>query len=241
MDEYRGKKVLITGGLGFIGSNLAIRLAQSGASVSIVDSVDPTCGGNYFNIDPVRKDLEVVKGDSRDLDLMRRLVRDKNYIFSLAGHVSHIDSMQDPFKDLQMNCVAPLTVLEACKHENRDARIVYSGTRQSYGRPESLPIVETQRLKPVDINGVNKMAGEWYHMVYHQCVRHADGFPAAGQHLRSAATRQALPTGLRGLVHQAGHRWRSKSRFSATASSCAASTMWTTLWKRCWWQVRIPA
>jgi UDP-glucose 4-epimerase len=99
---------------------------------------------------------------------MRRLVRDKHYVFSLAGHVSHIDSMQDPFTDLQMNCLAPLTVLEACKRENREARIVYSGTRQSYGRPESLPIVETQRLKPVDINGVNKMAGEWYHMVYHQ-------------------------------------------------------------------------
>lgn len=168
MDEYRGKKVLITGGLGFLGSNLAIRLVQSGASVVIVDSLDPTCGGNYFNIEPIHNDVEVVGGDSCDLPLMRKLVRDKAYVFSLAGHVSHIESMQDPFGDLRMNCVAPLTVLEACKLENREARVVYSGTRQVYGRPDVLPLVETHPRRPVDVNGVNKMAGEWYHIVYNQ-------------------------------------------------------------------------
>src|SRR5262249_11716908 len=120
-----------------------------------------------FNIEPVRKNVEVVEGDCRDIALMRKLVRGQTFIFNLAGHVSHIDSMQDPFPDLEMNCMAPLTVLEACKHENRDARIVYAGTRQTYGRPDALPLVETQRLKPIDINGVNKMAGEWYHIVYH--------------------------------------------------------------------------
>ena len=168
MDEYRGQEVLITGGLGFIGSNLAIRLVELGASVTILDSLHPNCGANNFNIDPVRKDVEVIEGDAANISLMRKLVRNKNYIFSLAGSVSHIDSMEDPFTDFQANCVAPLAALEACKHENRDARIVYSGTRQAYGRPESLPLVETQRLKPIDVNGVNKMAGEWYHMVYHQ-------------------------------------------------------------------------
>ena len=167
MDEYRGQKALITGGLGFIGSNLAIRLVELGASVSIVDSLDPTCGANYFNIDPIRTNVEVTEGDCCDLELMRKLVRDKAYIFNLAGHVSHIESMLDPFSDLRMNCTATLTVLEACKQQNRDARIVYAGTRQTYGRPEELPLVETQRLKPIDVNGVNKMAGEWYHMVYH--------------------------------------------------------------------------
>lgn len=167
MYDYRGQKILVTGGLGFIGSNLAIRLVELGASVSIVDSLEPTCGGNYFNIDPVRKNVEVVEGDCCDLELMRKLVRDKAYIFNLAGHVSHIESMLDPFSDLRMNCTSMLTVLEACKQENRDVRIVYAGTRQSYGRPDELPLVETQRLKPIDINGVNKMAGEWYHMVYH--------------------------------------------------------------------------
>ena len=168
MDEYRGEKVLVTGGLGFIGSNVAVRLVESGATVTIVDSMHPTCGANYFNIEPIKKDVEVIEGDCCNLELMSKLVRGKRFIFNLAGHVSHIESMQEPFEDLQMNAVAPLTVLEACRHENRDARIVYSGTRQAYGRPEALPVVETQLLKPVDVNGVSKMAGEWFHMVYHQ-------------------------------------------------------------------------
>src|SRR2546422_915749 len=166
MDESRAKEVLITGGLGFIGSNLAIRLTEIGASVTIVDTLHPTCGANYFNVEPIRKDVEIVEGDAADLGLMRRLVRGRKYVFNLAGHVSHIESMEDPFSDLHMNALAPLSVLEACRHENRGARIVYSGTRQSYGRPESLPLVETQLLKPVDVNGVSKMAGEWFHMVY---------------------------------------------------------------------------
>src|SRR5215472_16852745 len=179
MDEYRGQKVLITGGLGFIGSNLAIRLVRSGASVTLLDSMHPTCGGNYFNIAPIKKDVDVVEGDSCNLDLVRKLVQGKQFIFNRAGHVSHIESMQEPFEDLHMNAVAPLTVLEACKVENREARIVYSGTRQSYGRPDSVPLVETQLLKPVDVNGVNKMAGEWFHMVYHR----AYGIPAVSLRL----------------------------------------------------------
>ena len=166
MDEFRGEKILITGGLGFIGSNLAIRLIEAGASVTIVDSLFPTCGANYFNIETIRNDIEIVEGDAANLTLMRRLVRGKKYVFNLAGHVSHIESMEDPFSDLHMNALAPLSVLEACRHENRGARVIYAGTRQSYGRPESLPLVETQLLKPIDVNGVSKMAGEWLHMVY---------------------------------------------------------------------------
>jgi UDP-glucose 4-epimerase len=168
MDDYRGEKILITGGLGFIGSNLAIRLVESGAAVTVVDSLNPTCGGNYFNVASIQKDIEIVEGDAADVSLMRKLVRDKKYVFNLAGHVSHIESMEDPFSDLHMNAVAPLAILEACRHENRAAHIVYAGTRQSYGRPESLPLVETQVLKPVDVNGVSKMAGEWFHIVYGQ-------------------------------------------------------------------------
>jgi UDP-glucose 4-epimerase len=179
MDEYRGKKVLITGGLGFIGSNLGIRLVQYGARVTILDSLHPTCGANYFNIDSIKNDVDVVEGDSADFELMRRLVRGQAYVFNLAGHVSHIESMQAPFEDLQMNAVAPLTVLEACKYENREAKVVYAGTRQSYGRPDAVPLVETQLLKPVDVNGVNKMAGEWFHMVYH----HAHGIQSVSLRL----------------------------------------------------------
>jgi UDP-glucose 4-epimerase len=167
MDEYRGKKVLVTGGLGFIGSNVALRLVDLGASVTIVDNLHPTCGANYFNIEPARNLMEVVEGDTADLPLMRRLVRDCTHVFNLAGHVSHIESMEDPFSDLRMNAVGPLTVLEACQKENPKARVVYAGTRQSYGKPDIVPVVENLLLKPVDINGVNKMAGEWFHMVYH--------------------------------------------------------------------------
>jgi nucleoside-diphosphate-sugar epimerase len=179
MDEYRGEKVLITGGLGFIGSSLAIRLVEQGASVTILDSLYPTCGGNYFNVEPIRKDVEIIEGDSADLGLVRRIIRNKKYIFNLAGHVSHIESMEDPFSDLHMNALAPLAVLEACRHENRTARVVYAGTRQSYGRPESLPLVETQLLKPVDVNGVTKMAGEGFHIVYNR----AHGIPAVSLRL----------------------------------------------------------
>jgi UDP-glucose 4-epimerase len=167
MDAYRGQQILITGGLGFIGSNLAIRLVESGASVTILDSLDPTGGANGFNIEPIRKDVTVIEGSSGDFELMQKLVRLKSCIFSLAGHVSHIESMHDPFSDLYMNAVAPLTVLEACRQENREARIIYSGTRQCYGPSEVLPLIETQHLKPIDVNGVNKMAGEQYHSIYH--------------------------------------------------------------------------
>jgi UDP-glucose 4-epimerase len=166
MDDYRGKKVLVTGGLGFIGSNVVIRLVELGAAVTVVDNLDPTGGANCFNLDPVKKDVELVEGDTCNLELMQRLVRGQSHVFNLAGHVSHIESMQDPFSDLRMNATGPLTVLEACKRENREARVVYAGTRQSYGRPDVVPVVEGLVLKPVDVNGVNKMAGEWYHMVY---------------------------------------------------------------------------
>src|SRR5688572_23557506 len=179
MDDYRGKKVLVTGGLGFIGSNVAIQLVRLGAQVTVVDNFDPTGGGNPFNIEPVRNDLQVVEGDTCDLALMCRLVRGCTHVFNLAGHVSHIESMQDPFSDLRMNATGPLTVLEACKKENRDARVVYAGTRQSYGKADILPVVENLVLKPVDVNGVNKMAGEWYHMVYQK----AYGIPAVSLRL----------------------------------------------------------
>ena len=179
MDDYRGKKVLVTGGLGFIGSNIAIRLVELGASVTIVDNLTPTGGANLFNIEPIKDHVEVMKGDTCDLPLMCSLVRGRSHVFNLAGHVSHTESMEDPFSDLQMNAVGPLTVLEACKKENRDARVVYAGTRQSYGKPDILPVVENLVLKPVDVNGVNKMAGEWFHMVYQK----AYGIPATSLRL----------------------------------------------------------
>jgi UDP-glucose 4-epimerase len=197
MDEFRGQQVLITGGFGFIGSNLAIRLIERGALVTIVDSLDPTCGANRFNIEPIRNEAVLIEGNCCNIELMRRLVRGKTHLFNLAGHVSHLDSMNDPFSDLQMNTVAPLTILEACKQENREARIVYAGTRQCYGPSETLPLLETQVLKPIDVNGVNKMSGERLHMVYYL----AYGIPAVSlRFVNTYGPRQAVRDARQGFA-----------------------------------------
>ncbi len=163
---FAGKKVLITGGLGFIGSNLAIRLVELGADVLIVDSLIPDYGGNLFNIEPIKDKVRVNIADVRDVNSMNYLVRGQDYLFNLAGQVSHIDSMRDPYTDLEINCRAQLSILEACRHNNPLVKIVYAGTRQVYGVPEYLPVDENHILHPTDVNGINKMAGEWYHILY---------------------------------------------------------------------------
>ncbi|HEV2983967.1 MAG TPA: NAD-dependent epimerase/dehydratase family protein [Vicinamibacterales bacterium] len=163
---YRGRSVMITGGLGFIGSNLARRLVELGADVLLVDSLLPDCGGNLFNIDGVADRLHVNIADIRQQTTMNYLVRDRDVIFNLAGQVSHIDSMRDPYTDLEINCRSQLTVLEACRNFNPKVKVVFAGTRQVYGRPESLPVDESHLVRPTDVNGINKAAGEYYHLVY---------------------------------------------------------------------------
>lgn len=165
---FRGKHVLITGGLGFIGSNLAHKLLALGAEVLIVDSLIPEYGGNLFNVEDIADRIRVNIADVRDEHGLRHLVRGQDVIFNLAGQVSHTDSMVDPYTDLEINARSQLSLLEACRHGNPDAGIVFASTRQIYGRPEYLPVDERHPLQPTDVNGVNKMAGEWYHMVYHQ-------------------------------------------------------------------------
>ena len=167
-DWYRGRRVMVTGGLGFIGSNLARQLADLYADVLVVDSLVPDYGGNFFNIAGYESRLRVNVGDVRQQSAMNFLVRDREVIFNLAGQVSHIDSMSDPLTDLEINCRGQLTLLEACRHHNRDAKIVYAGTRQVYGKPAKLPVDEQQLVRPTDINGVNKAAAESYHLVYDQ-------------------------------------------------------------------------
>lgn len=164
--KFAGKKVLITGGLGFIGSNLALRLVQEGADVLLVDSLIPDYGGNLFNIEPIKGKARVNIADVRDVSGMNFLVRDQDYLFNLAGQVSHVDSMNDPYTDLEINCRAQLSILEACRHNNPNIKVVFAGTRQVYGAPEYLPVDEKHLLRPVDVNGINKMAGEWYHILY---------------------------------------------------------------------------
>ena len=163
---YRGRRVLITGGLGFIGSNLARRLVDLGADVLLVDSLIPDYGGNLFNIAGLESRLRVNIADVRQSTTMNYLVHDREVIFNLAGQVSHIDSMRDPHTDLEINCRSQLTILEACRQRNPKTKVVFAGTRQIYGRPDRLPVDETHLVRPTDINGINKAAGEYYHMVY---------------------------------------------------------------------------
>jgi UDP-glucose 4-epimerase len=157
---------MITGGLGFIGSNLARALVDLDADVLVVDSLIPEYGGNLFNIAGIESRLRVNVADVRQPSTMNYLVRDREIIFNLAGQVSHIDSMRDPETDLEINCRAQLTLLEACRRHNPGAKVIYAGTRQVYGKAASLPVDETHLVRPTDINGINKAAGEYYHLVY---------------------------------------------------------------------------
>lgn len=164
--KFNSRRVLITGGAGFIGSNLARRLVELGAHVLLVDSLIPDYGGNLFNIRDIEDKVQLNITDIRDEHSMRYLVRDQDYIFNLAGQVSHLDSMTNPFTDLEINVRAQLSLLEACRYNNPDVKIVFASTRQIYGAPDYLPLDERHLLHPTDVNGINKMAGEWYHIVY---------------------------------------------------------------------------
>lgn len=165
-DAYAGKRVLITGGLGFIGSNLARALVDAGAKVVLVDSLVPEYGGNTANIAGIEDRVTVNVSDVRDPHSLRSLLRGQDVLFNLAGQTSHLDSMTDPFTDLEINARAQLSILEACRHHNPAGRIVFASTRQIYGRPEYLPVDERHPVAPVDVNGVNKAAGEAYHLLY---------------------------------------------------------------------------
>jgi len=165
---FRDRRVIITGGLGFIGSNLAKRLVELDAEVLLVDNLIPEQGGRLFNISDIKDRVKVKLSDVRDEQSMRQLARGQDYLFNLAGQTSHMDSMRDPHLDLEMNCRAQLSVLEACREDNPDIRIVFASTRQVYGRPDSLPVDERHPLCPVDVNGINKVAGESYHLLYHR-------------------------------------------------------------------------
>ena len=165
-EPFINRRVLITGGLGFIGSNLARRLVELGANVTLVDSLIPEYGGNPFNISDIRDRVTVNIADVRDRYSLRYLIKGQDYLFNLAGQTSHLDSMQDPYTDLEINCRAQLSILETCRQHNPEIKIVFASTRQIYGKPEYLPVDERHLLRPTDVNGINKMAGEWYHILY---------------------------------------------------------------------------
>jgi UDP-glucose 4-epimerase len=165
-EGFKEKRVLVTGGLGFIGSNLAIRLVELGAKVLLVDSLIPEYGGNLFNIADIKKRVQVNISDVRDEHSMRYLVQNQDYLFNLAGQTSHLDSMQDPYADLEINAKAQLYILESCRKYNPGVKIIFASTRQIYGKPDYLPVDERHPLRPVDVNGINKMAGECYTLLY---------------------------------------------------------------------------
>ena len=163
---FAKSRVLITGGLGFVGSNLARRLVGLGANVTLVDSLIPQYGGNPFNIVDVQSAVQVNICDVRDRHAMLHLLRDKEYLFNLAAQTSHMDSMLDPQTDLEINVTSQLSMLEACRKVNPGIKIVFASTRQLYGMPDYLPVDERHPIRPVDINGINKLAAEWYHRLY---------------------------------------------------------------------------
>ena len=166
LENLKNCKVLITGGLGFIGSSLARRLVELEAQVTLVDSLIPEYGGNFFNIHDIQDQVTVNITDVRDPYAMKYLIQGQNYLFNLAGQTSHLDSMKDPQTDLAINASAQLSILETCRHHNPEIKLIFASTRQLYGKPDYLPVDETHPIRPVDVNGINKLAGEWYHLLY---------------------------------------------------------------------------
>ena len=165
-ESFTGRPVLITGGLGFIGSTLARELVEHGARVTLIDSLIPEYGGTRANIAGIDDRVDIHVSDVRDEHALNEHVRGQEVIFNLAGQTSHLDSMVDPYTDLAINCGAQLSILEACRKHNPEAKVVFASTRQLYGRPRYLPVDEEHPVAPIDVNGINKAAGEQYHLVY---------------------------------------------------------------------------
>ena len=166
--DFAGKRILILGGIGFIGSNLASRLIELGASVTLVDSMLEQYGGNLENVAGFRDRVSINFSDIRDRHTLGYLVKDIDVIYSMAGQTSHIESMEDPFTDLDINCTCQLAILECCRQFNPEVEILYASTRQIYGRPRYLPVDEKHPISPVDVNGINKYAAEMYYTLYSQ-------------------------------------------------------------------------
>jgi UDP-glucose 4-epimerase len=164
----RDARVLITGGLGFIGSRLAIRLAEGGSDVTVVDDMVPNTGANPLHLRTVQAIADVRTGNIGNVALIREAVEGRDYLFNLAALVGHVSSMRQPLDDLDVNARAQLTLLEACRELNPGVRIVHASTRQVYGRPHYLPVDEDHPVAPPDVNGINKLAGELYHQLYHR-------------------------------------------------------------------------
>ncbi len=166
-NAFRGRRVLITGGLGFIGSNLTIRLVQLGARVTVVDAMIPRLGGNLFNVREVADQIHINFSDIRDSHSMDYLVKNQEFIFHLAGQVNHVDSLRNPIQDLDINCRGTLVLLESCRKHNRETKIIFSGTRGEYGASVRLPVSEDHPTNPKGIYAVTNLTAEKMVLVYH--------------------------------------------------------------------------
>ncbi|MBL8132855.1 MAG: GDP-mannose 4,6-dehydratase [Anaerolineae bacterium] len=165
---FKGRNCLITGGLGFLGSNLAIRLVELGARVTIMDCMLPGHGANLFNIAPVQDQVTVTYSDIRDGNLMSYLVQGQDYLFHLAGQVDHIISLTDPYPDIEINIRGTATVMEACRHHNPNVRVVYTGTRGEYGTAPHLPVDEEMPTTPRMLLDISNLTAEKIILMYHQ-------------------------------------------------------------------------
>lgn len=233
----KGRRVLILGGLGFIGSNLAIRLVSLGAKVVVVDSMLPRYGGNLLNIEPVKDDIDINFSDIRDIYSLEYLVKGAEYIFSMAGQTGHLLSMTDPFTDLDVNCRAQLSILECCRKFNREVTILNASTRQVYGKPQRLPVSEDHPLVPSDVNGINKIASEHYYTLYSKLY----GIRCVSLRLTNTyGPRQQLRGNEQGFtgIFSATPSPATASTSSATAPRSATSITSTTWWTPSSWRRR---
>jgi UDP-glucose 4-epimerase len=167
MKAFADKEILVTGGLGFIGSNLCIALVEAGARVTIMDNMLPRQGGNLFNIREIEDRVRVNFSDVRNQLSVNHLVKGKDYVFHLAGQVNHVDSMRNPLQDLDINCRGTLVLLEALRQFNRDARVIFAGTRGEYGASVKLPVDEDHPTNPKGIYAVTNLTAEKMMLVYH--------------------------------------------------------------------------
>lgn len=165
--QFSGQKVLITGGLGFIGSSLALRLVEFGAEVTLVDAMIPEYGGNLFNIAPIRDQVTVNFGDICDQHAMNWLVRDQAYVFHLAGQVSHVMSLQDPFPDIEFNIKGTTVIMEALRKHNPQACLIFTGTRGQYGEAAALPVSEDAPTNPKGLYEISNLTAEKIIKFYH--------------------------------------------------------------------------
>lgn len=167
MNSFKNKKVMVTGGLGFAGSNLAIRLVELGADVLVVDNMLPRQGGNLFNIEPVKDRIKVNISDIRNETSMNHLIRGMEYVFHMAGQVNHVESVKNPLKDLSINVEGTLVIMEALRMHNPEARVIFTGTRGEYGSSLKLPVAENHAINPIGIYAITNFAAERIVLTYH--------------------------------------------------------------------------